>query len=326
MVSVCCAEGKWCAGVALGGLIAVFLLDGAASAATRQDRGHGSAPPQKAAQQPPPPAPPASAQAPEPYVYPYSCERPKSAEQDNLCIARQAAAAAKEQALWAYNTFLVGAFGIPFIVLTLAATAGAAWASKRSADAAVKQADIAKQTLSVSQRPWLFVEAGETDPMQIVSIVGFFLDFRLKVTNLGSSPALDVVSRFRFIPDNADIRAEQKALSSDVRASVERSGERFGPTVFPNEVAFINSQVGHNTGVPEPNTYRTQEFITGYAIGCIDYEFALGGRGQTRGCWIISQTTPSGLSFGKSGYGVPNVPGQAPNIKLVKSWPGSEAE
>lgn len=326
MVSVRCAQGNWCAGLALGGLIAAILLNSEVLAANPQNHDHGRAPAKSATQQPPPPAPPASTQIPEPYVYPYSCERPKSAAEDNLCIARQAADAAKEQALWAYNTFLVGVFSVPLIILTFAATAGATWASKRSADAAVKQADIAKQTLSVSQRPWLFVEVGETDPMQIVSTVGFFLDFRLEVTNTGASPALDVVSRFKFIPDNADIQAEQKAFSSAVRASIERSGKRFGPSVFPKEVAFINSQVGHNTGIPEPSTYRIQDYITGYAIGCVDYEFALGGRGQTRGCWIISQTTPSGLSFGKSGYGIPNVPGQALNIKLVKSWPGSEAE
>ena len=185
-----------------------------------------------------------------PCVYPYSCERPKNAEQDTLCIARQAADAAKEQALWAYNTFLVGMFSIPLVIFTFAATAGATWASKRSADAAVTQADIAKQSLSVSQRPWLFVEVDVIEPMQILSPVGFYLNFKFRTDNIGATPALDVVSRFRFIQDNADKQAEQKALSDEVRSSIGKAGKRFGPSVFPKEIALINGQASHNTGIP----------------------------------------------------------------------------
>lgn len=154
--------------------------------------------------------------------------------------------------------------------------------AKRSADVAAGSLEIAEKSFTVSQRPWLSVEATEIEPMQIVSTVGFSLNLELRITNIGATPALDVVSRLAFIPDNAVIQDEQKALSAVVRASVAKRSERFGPSIFPNEKTIINSQFNHNVLGEDAQNYRTKEHITGYIIGCVDYEFALGGRGQTR--------------------------------------------
>lgn len=186
MVSIRCDESNWHTGLACRGLIAAILLNGAALAATQHDSRHSSTPAPKAAQDPPKSASPASTQAPEPYVYPYSCERPKSAVEDNLCIARQSADAAKEQAVWAYNTFLIGAVGIPLVILTFGATAGATWASHRSADAAVRQAIIAQKALP---RSWLYIEfSPQTGPKVDYDAAGL-LKIPIWIRNYGAIPS-----------------------------------------------------------------------------------------------------------------------------------------
>jgi hypothetical protein len=206
MVSVRCAESNWRTGLALGGLIAALLLHGAALAANPHNSGHGSAPAKNAAQQPPPPAPPTSAQTPEPYVYPYSCERPKNAEQDNLCIARQAADAARRQIVWAERTFWLGVVGIPLVTLTLGATAIAAWASHR-------QSLIARKTLSASLRPWVKAELVLCGPI-VWTDQGGSIMLVVKMVNVGNVPALGVdIEVEARSPMEGDLPAEQIAFA-----------------------------------------------------------------------------------------------------------------
>ncbi len=185
MVSIRGVKSNWGAGLAFGGLIVALLLNGVTLAATQHDSRHSSTPAQKAAQDPPKPAPPASTQAPEPYVYPYSCERPKSAEQDNLCIERKAVDAAEKQAVWAQNTFWLGVAGTIFVILTLAATSLSTWASKRSADAAVRQAELAQKALP---RSWLYIELTPQDRPQVDYGPGGSLKIPMWIRNYGTIP------------------------------------------------------------------------------------------------------------------------------------------
>lgn len=130
-----------------------------------------------------------------------------------------------------------------------------------------------------------------------------------------------------FVPDSADVSQEQRKLSTVVKNSVNQKNERYGPSIFPDETATLSGQVNHNTLNASAGVYRFESYITGYVIGCVDYELALGGRGQTRVCWIISQTSPSGHGIYKRGYAVPNVIGTADGgVTLTKAWPGSDAE
>lgn len=189
MFSIRGAKSNWRSGLARAGLIASLLLGSVTLAADQHDGSHSSTPTERATQQPPLPAPPTNAQTSEAYIYSYSCERPKNAEQDNLCTARKAADAANQQVVWARNTFWLGVAGTFFVILTLAATSLATYASLRSAAAALSSVRVSEKTLAVSQRPWLFVEIGKIELMQVISKEKFYLNLELSIKNIGNTPA-----------------------------------------------------------------------------------------------------------------------------------------
>jgi len=270
-------KSNWGTRLVCGGLIIAFPLNGTALAARQQDRGHSGAPAKNAAQQPPAPAPPAGAQAPEPYIYPYSCERPKSAEQDNLCTARKAADAAEKQAVWAQNTFLLGITGTFFVILTLAATTVATWASKRSADAAVRQAEVARRTLSASLRPWVKAELVLRGPIVWTNQGGSIM-LVTKMINIGNVPALGVdIEIDARSPMEGDLPAEQIAFADQFR----KKGN-IGFTMFPNDPVTIEYTTHINqTEITRAKSYwhdkkgvdRDELFVT--LFGCVTYWSAI---------------------------------------------------
>jgi hypothetical protein len=103
----------------------------------------------KANEPPAPTAAPANAvpapKLPKPYVYPYACDRPLSAQQDNLCIQRRVAETADK---WGRLTFRVGLAIAVGLFLTFLATAAAAWAAARSANAAEWSARASAKALA----------------------------------------------------------------------------------------------------------------------------------------------------------------------------------
>jgi hypothetical protein len=142
--------------LACGGLV-LAVVTSAASAADQQSGSHDSAPGQESTASPQPPEPASSAPLPTAYVYPCSCEHPKDAEQDNLCIQRRAAKAAYSQAVWAARTFWVGVGGTIAVVVTLFFTAVAARAAQSAADASTRQANLAELAQTSLERPYVFV-------------------------------------------------------------------------------------------------------------------------------------------------------------------------
>lgn len=90
--------------------------------------------------------------APAAYAYPYACDQPKDAEQDNLCIEREAATAARDQAKWALGAFLLGIISLGLIAATVVFT-------KDAAEAASKAAKAAEKALNDLERPWLYLES-----------------------------------------------------------------------------------------------------------------------------------------------------------------------
>jgi hypothetical protein len=112
-----------------------------------------AAPPHKHAARASEPATPASEPAnavaapklSKPYVYPYACDRPVSAQQDNLCIARRAAETADK---WGRLSFRAGLAIAVGLFLTFMATVAAAWAAAKSAKAAERSARISEKALA----------------------------------------------------------------------------------------------------------------------------------------------------------------------------------
>lgn len=112
-----------------------------------------SAPTDSAQSQPSKSSPAVSiGKTPSRYVYPYRCEHPKDAEQDNLCTGRKAADAAVDSAILARNTFYIGVIGTAAVLCTLIATAWAAWAAHRAANAAKEAANA----LPIVERAYVY--------------------------------------------------------------------------------------------------------------------------------------------------------------------------
>jgi len=88
---------------------------------------------------------PAAPRPPKPYVYPYDCARPVSAQQDNLCIERRQAETADKWDRLTFRALLAIAVGLFLLAL---ATAVAAWALARSASAAEKSARLAERAIA----------------------------------------------------------------------------------------------------------------------------------------------------------------------------------
>lgn len=116
------------------GLMAAVIVCGGAAPGPKPTAKGG-----EAASQPAPPRPP------KPYVYPYSCERPTSASQDNLCLERQAIDTNDKWARLSFRAELAIAIGLFLVAL---ATAVAAWALARSAGAAEKSARLAERAIA----------------------------------------------------------------------------------------------------------------------------------------------------------------------------------
>ncbi len=119
---------------------------------------------------------------PSAYQYPYSCDRPKDAEQDNLCIERQANK-------WSKQTFFIGIAGTFGLVISLIASA-------ITTKAALDAVSAAKETLH-NDRAWVMpveltfrlIESGSRKGNIQIGAVW---------KNCGNSPAIDIVSAYDF--------------------------------------------------------------------------------------------------------------------------------
>ena len=166
--------------LALGWLMLVMLSVAPASA-DQARQGDSQAPTYETAQHPPPPASVASDPSARPDIYPYSCEHPQHADQENLCIQRRAVKVAEKQATWAKFTFIIGCAGTAAVVATLAFTAVAARATQDS----VK---VAERALTQTERA--FVYPAEVRPASHLdaSNSAVWWSFRIVWKNSGSTP------------------------------------------------------------------------------------------------------------------------------------------
>jgi hypothetical protein len=118
----------------LAGLMAAVVVCGAAAPGPKL-----GAPKSQAASQPTPTRPS------KPYVYPYDCARPISAQQDNLCLERRQAETAEKWGRLAFRADVAIAVGLVLIAL---AGAALAWALARNADATERRARALEKMLA----------------------------------------------------------------------------------------------------------------------------------------------------------------------------------
>ena len=107
------------------------------------------------------------------------------------------------------------------VVFTLIATAWAAWAAHRSADAAVSQVEVARKTLTEGRRPYILVEATRSSVPLVLTGYGKAVSFSYTVTNHGAGVALvtsyrDVIIIKQNLPDENDWGGVAFEISDDI--------------------------------------------------------------------------------------------------------------
>lgn len=153
-------------------------------------------------------------------------------------------------------------------------------ATRRSADAAKKSANVARDTLIVNNRPWVAVgiTIGSDLTYDQQGDARVVIVFTLK--NVGNSPAANVTVHAEIVPVFGDPIPFQKELSD--RAKLRPVGLNIdGVTLFPGETQTH----AHNLPISRASMEQFhQKFKTDFGddiagrffptlVGCIDYKF-----------------------------------------------------
>jgi hypothetical protein len=123
-----------------------------------------------------------------------------------------------------------------------------------------KQVDITRRALVGDQRAWI-ATALEIGPRGLRIAKGYMeLDVRLKVTNIGRSPAVGAHTSIKLVNDIGDVEKELKELAHKNKPSRER-----GLPVAPNDFYY------RPWGATTRNTIGTRPFECPILIGCVSY-------------------------------------------------------
>jgi hypothetical protein len=153
--------------------------------------------------------------------------------------------------------------------------------NKQAADAATNAAgaaeganNIARQQLELSTRPWVMAEMVSAGPLTFDN-AGARVNFVIRATNVGHSPAINVNIHYRVINSQSpNVVQAQHELCPDSGQAFPK-GFFWGPTLFPGKdfaqpimVTVEKSELGK----------KFQSFPEGtlllHVVGCLDYLIA----------------------------------------------------
>jgi len=123
-----------------------------------------------------------------------------------------------------------------------------------------KQVEITRQALIGDQRAWI-VTALEIGPRGLRIARGYMeLDVRLKVTNIGRSPAVGAHTSIMLVNDIGDVGKQLKEL-----ARKNKPSEEHGLPVAPNDFYY------RPWGATMQNSLGVRSFECPILIGCVSY-------------------------------------------------------
>jgi hypothetical protein len=178
--------------------------------------------------------------------------------------------------------------------------------ASRSADAAKQAADVAKDTLTATNRPWIQIKA-----ITIASSLIFEptpddhegrVNLNFLIKNTGNSPAVRIQVFTKLTIGNiSDLRSAQKIYCDDIRALQDRGSNSrlLQPeiTLFPGDQISIASVAWMNPDqLAEFREWAGKipgAIVTPVIIGCVLYEFTFAkGYHQTGIIYGIRKLTP----------------------------------
>lgn len=186
---------------------------------------------------------------------------------------------------------VVGFFGLMGLVYTLRETIEAT-------RAAIQQARIAQQQLTLSERPWISVDVRAVKPL-VFSTSGAETDIQFMLRNLGHSPAKYVDFHFAALSIFGNIeeaRSEQQRICDHMRELSNSADIR--DTILPGEKLMQGRAFRITKSEVDEKTYRfpMRSTILLAVVGCVDYQFTFAeGHHQTGFVFLVLQSNGSGI-------------------------------
>jgi hypothetical protein len=172
--------------------------------------------------------------------------------------------------------------------------------TNKAANAATLAADVAKDTLIATQRPWIFVklQLGQRGLFFNMNEANLDLVFLLK--NTGNSPAVTV--GIECIP-RIDVKINDRIIELEKICSSARNRtphpQMWGYTIFPDDTLTIEiTYTFANKEMLDKIVNEERGFIDPVVIGCIDYLFTFGEpiHHQSRFVYTVDYPLPQGGS------------------------------
>jgi hypothetical protein len=167
------------------------------------------------------------------------------------------------------------------------------------------QVDLARSELELAQRPWLSVKpVGFISPL-IFGEQGAVSALKIKVVNVGHSPAFHVWFDSETITDKPgfDMAGEQKRFC-DARRAKPIGADGVGYSLFPNDdigqvLGITILQADIDEALRMSPTVNSKAGFVAYVIGCVDYTFPFAAEHhQTAFAYEIDKNTgPSDFDF-----------------------------
>jgi hypothetical protein len=190
----------------------------------------------------------------------------------------------------------------------------AAKAAEKAANAAMAQTELARAEFVATHRPWLSAEPfpgndymtfGPEGSKWAQIIVG------ARIKNHGNSPAVAVRLAVAFVEENE--LAFKNALARMRAGSKVRNTLAGAHTIpiFPNEQTVLATNASKQVQID-----GGKQWVDGFIIGCVSYQFPFGGEGETTFCCTIARKTPSAVHI-QGGWGILPSDGHIPADDLL---------
>jgi hypothetical protein len=162
-----------------------------------------------------------------------------------------------------------------------------------TAQAAKQSADVAKDTLVATNRPWISVDIGIVSDLTYDAQGDARIEIKFDLKNVGKSPAANIVIDAEIVPIFGDAKSLQKTISDRNNARPPTLGD-LGITLFPGDertmvinlpisrasIEASNKEVWGLSG--EKTVDKTDLVYFPTLLGCVDYKFTFSpGHHQT---------------------------------------------
>lgn len=214
------------------------------------------------------------------------CEAGQDNRRSDLCAQWKAADAAQESASWTARTFWLALFGTAIGGGTLFAAFAAARYARDAAREARRSANIAADAYAANERAWITVDIAADSDLTFNASGGCHIFVKLKVTNIGRTPALNAHTSMTMVPT---LRFSKEMVAGYAAEHRERN-EKWGRTVLPGESYDRKWGLGLDDA---------KDVLYGMVFGCVTYE-TLPDRAihQTSFCYSLGRGEVGGLNEG----------------------------